>query len=72
MKRKLTSIILVLAFVLSPASTFAVSAADTDKPDVLRSIFGGIDDIEPDEKALDLPYLDGTVLSDVRETYLYV
>ena len=72
MKRKLTSIILVLAFVLSPASTFAVSAADTDKPDVLRSIFGGIDDIEPDEKALDLPYLDGTVLSDVREPiYMY-
>lgn len=36
-------------------------------PDIFRDIFGGIDEVVPDEAAKKLPYQDGTVLSDVRE-----
>lgn len=68
MRKKLIAVILTFAMVLSPLSMFTLPAnAAANKPDVLRSIFGNLDEVAPEEKALDLPYRDGTVLSDVRE-----
>ena len=70
MKRKLISVILTLLLVLSSAGNFIVFAeSDSDNPDMLRSIFGGIDEVNPDDKSKNLPYLNGTVLSDVREPF---
>ena len=69
MKKKLVSVLLALAMSLSCASVLSVSADSSQQgePDVLRSLFGGIDDLSPDEKASELPYADGTMLTEVRE-----
>ncbi len=58
--------------VLSPVSAFAAEVPENTgrtarTPDIFRDIFGGIDEVVPDEAAKKLPYQDGTVLSDVRE-----
>lgn len=64
MKRKLAAVGLVLGMLVNQC---VITSANVSKPDVLRGIFSGIDAVDPDEKSLDLPYVDGTVLSDIRE-----
>lgn len=72
MKKKLISLLLAATMVLSPVSAFAAEVPKNTgrtarTPDIFRDIFGGIDEVVPDETAKKLPYQDGTVLSDVRE-----
>ena len=51
MRRKLIAVILTFAMVLSPLNMFTLPAnAATNKPDVLRSIFGNLDEVAPEEK----------------------
>lgn len=71
MKRKLISLLIILALLPVRAVTYANSAqtaqAHLSEADIFREIFGDITEIDADEKADNLPYLDGTVLSDLRE-----
>ncbi len=71
MKKKLISLMLAAAMVLSPLSVCANTPDTTQKsprkPDIFKDIFGGTDELDPEEEAKNLPYPDGTVLSDIRE-----
>ncbi len=70
MKNKIISTALMLAFSLNPCAAWAQT--NENEPDVLREIFSGIDDADPELKSDRLPYLDGTYLSDIREPlYMY-
>ena len=69
MKSKLVSLVLVFTFILTNTAALADAAQPLTgvKPDVLREMFGGIDEIDPNALESDLPYNDGTFLSDIRE-----
>ena len=58
MKSKLVSLVLVFTFILTNTAALADAAQPlTDvKPDVLREMFGGIDEIDPNALESDLPY----------------
>ena len=72
MKHKLMACTLAFVLCLMPLGAFAEAGqASEPKQDVLHEMFSGIDEVSPDDPAAQLPYLDGTVLSDVREP-LYV
>lgn len=67
MKRKLISFVLILSMIMPSFGVTASAAQSTYEPDLFNDIFNGIADVDADAKAEDLPYLDGTILSDVRE-----
>lgn len=71
MKSKLISITLIFTMIFTSASVFAqnnASAAAAEAGhDVLREVFGSLDDIDKEAASEKLPYKNSTVLSDVRE-----
>lgn len=67
MKTKLISMFLSFALVFTTVGASVQTVAAADEHDVLREIFSGIDAVSPDVESERLPYLDGTMLSDVRE-----
>lgn len=67
MKNRFFSLFLSFALVFTTVGASVQTAAAADEHDVLREIFSGIDSVSPDDEAARLPYLDGTMLSDVRE-----
>lgn len=70
MKSKLVSLTLIFAVMLTPLGAFAQTVQGAEKkPDVMHDIFRDIDDVDSEAKAEDLPYNDGTFLSDIREPY---
>lgn len=70
MKRRLISLMLSLACAVAPMSALAKTTQEDAGAGLLQKIFGKLDDLS--DNNLNLPYHDGTQLSDVREPlYLF-
>lgn len=70
MKRRLISLMLSLACAVAPMSALANTTQEDAGAGLLQKIFGKLDDLS--DNNLNLPYHDGTQLSDVREPlYLF-